>query len=61
LKGIAYDMEMEAKDHNKLLGGVDDDFDSAKGLLGGTMNRLNQVKWYIFALSFKNSLHQVSF
>jgi len=54
-------MEMEAKDHNKLLGGVDDDFDSAKGLLGGTMNRLNQVKWYIFALSFKNSLHQVSF
>ena len=28
LKSLAFDMEMEAKDHNKLLNGVDDDFDS---------------------------------
>lgn len=28
LKGLAFDMEMEAKDHNRLLNGVDDDFDS---------------------------------
>ena len=28
LKSLAFDMEMEAKDHNRLLNGVDDDFES---------------------------------
>ena len=40
LKSLAFDMEAEAKDHHKLLGGMDDDFDSTRGFLGGTLNRV---------------------
>ena len=43
LKSIAFDMEQEAKDHNKLLDNVDGDFDSTSGFLGGTMNRVNSM------------------
>ena len=41
LKSVAYDIEKEARDHNRFLDGVDNDFDSTSGLLGGTLNRVN--------------------
>ena len=41
LKSLAYDIEGEAKDHNRLLGDVGDDFDSAGNFLSGTLNRVN--------------------
>lgn len=41
LKTIALDMEQEAKDHHRLLDGLDGDFDGTSGLLGGTLNRVN--------------------
>lgn len=40
LKSLAFDMEMEAKDHHKLLDNLDGDFESTSGFLGGTMTRL---------------------
>jgi len=41
LKTIALDMEQEAKDHHRLLDGLDGDMDGTSGLLGGTLNRVN--------------------
>ena len=43
LKSLAYDIEMEAKDHNRLLDNVDDDFDSTGNFLSGTLNRVNHM------------------
>ena len=43
LKSLAYDIENEAKDHNRLLDGVDDDFDSTGNFLNGTLNRVNKM------------------
>ena len=41
LKSIAFDMENEAKDHNKLLGGLDDEFAGTGNFLNNTLNRVN--------------------
>jgi len=43
LKSLAFDMEVEAKDQNKYLNEMDTDFDSSKGLLSGSVNRLSQM------------------
>jgi blocked-early-in-transport protein 1 len=43
LKSLAYDIEMEAKDHNRLLDSVDDDFDSTGSFLSGTLNRVTKM------------------
>lgn len=43
LKSLAFEMESEAKDHHRLLNSLDDDFDSAGGFLGGTMNRVRHM------------------
>jgi len=43
LKSLAFDMEQEAKDHNRLLDSMDGDFDSTSGFLGGTLNRVNNM------------------
>ncbi|XP_053570033.1 BET1 homolog [Bombina bombina] len=40
LKSLSIEIGTEVKYHNKLLGEMDSDFDSAGGLLGSTMNRL---------------------
>jgi len=42
-KQIAVDIENEAHDQNRLLDGVDGDFDSGGSLLGGSRNRLAGV------------------
>ncbi len=43
LKSLAFDMQQEAKDHNRLLDNVDDDFDSTGNFLSGTLNRVNHM------------------
>ena len=43
LKSLAYDIESEAKDHNRLLDNVDGDFDSTGNFLSGTLNRVNHM------------------
>ncbi len=43
LKSLAYDIENEAKDHNKLLDNVGDDFDSTGSFLSGTLNRVHKM------------------
>jgi blocked-early-in-transport protein 1 len=43
LKGIAIDIGAHVRDDNRLLDGLDNGFDSAGGLLGGTMKRLNAL------------------
>merc|ERR1712243_339078 len=43
LKSLAVDIESEAKDHHRLLDGVDDDFDGSSGLLGNTLGRVNKM------------------
>lgn len=43
LKSLAFDMEQEAKDHNRLLDSMDGDFDTTSGFLGGTLNRVNTM------------------
>ena len=43
LKSLAYDIESEAKDHNRLLDNLDDDFDSTGNFLSGTMNRVHKM------------------
>ena len=40
LKSIALEMEGEARDHHRLLDDLDNDFDSTKGFLSNTMNRV---------------------
>ncbi|XP_053322405.1 BET1 homolog [Spea bombifrons] len=40
LKSLSIDIGTEVKYHNKLLGEMDSDFDSAGGILGATMGRL---------------------
>lgn len=41
LKSLAFDMENEAKDHHKLLNGLDDEFDGTGNFLSNTLNRVN--------------------
>ncbi len=43
LKSIAFDIETEAKDHHKLLRGLDDDFDSASNFMSGTLGRIKHM------------------
>ena len=43
LKSLAFDIESEAKDHNRLLDNVDGDFDSTGNFLSGTLNRVNHM------------------
>lgn len=43
LKSLAFDMETEAKDHHKLLAGLDDDFDGTSGFLGSSLNRVKHM------------------
>lgn len=43
LKSLAFDIENEARDHHKLLGSLDDEFDGTSGFLGGTMNRVKHM------------------
>ncbi|KAG8184070.1 hypothetical protein JTE90_013704 [Oedothorax gibbosus] len=43
LKSVAYDIEVEAKDHNKLLDDVGNEFDSSGGFLSGSLNRVNKM------------------
>uniref|UniRef100_A0A224YY94 Golgi vesicular membrane trafficking protein p1 n=1 Tax=Rhipicephalus zambeziensis TaxID=60191 RepID=A0A224YY94_9ACAR len=37
LKSLAYDIELETKKHNRLLGGLGWDFDGSQGILSGSM------------------------
>eukprot|EP00451_Oxyrrhis_marina_P016888 CAMPEP_0204313516 /NCGR_PEP_ID=MMETSP0469-20131031/3644_1 /ASSEMBLY_ACC=CAM_ASM_000384 /TAXON_ID=2969 /ORGANISM="Oxyrrhis marina" /LENGTH=142 /DNA_ID=CAMNT_0051293825 /DNA_START=40 /DNA_END=467 /DNA_ORIENTATION=+ len=41
LRQISEDINSEVSDSNKLLGGMDSQFDKARGMLKGTMGRLN--------------------
>ncbi|GBN15445.1 BET1-like protein [Argiope bruennichi] len=43
LKSVAYDIEVEAKDHNRLLDDVDNEFDSSTGFLSGSLNKVNKM------------------
>jgi len=43
LKSLAFDIESEAKDHNRLLDNVDGDFDSTGNFLSGTLNRVTNM------------------
>lgn len=43
LKSLAFDIESEAKDHNRLLDNVDGDFDSTGNFLSGTLNRVHHM------------------
>ncbi|GFS66135.1 BET1-like protein [Nephila pilipes] len=43
LKSVAYDIEIEAKDHNRLLDDVGNEFDSSGGFLSGSLNRMNKM------------------
>ncbi|KAM4688791.1 BET1 homolog [Discoglossus pictus] len=43
LKSLSIDIGTEVKYHNKLLGEMDSDFDSAGGFLGSTMGRLKKL------------------
>jgi len=43
LKSLAFDIESEAKDHHRLLGGMDDDMDSAGGLLSASLGRVRHM------------------
>ena len=43
LKSIAFDIESEAKDHNRLLDNVGDDFDSTGNFLSGSLNRVQHM------------------
>lgn len=43
LKSIAFDIESEARDHNRLLDNVGDDFDSTGNFLSGTLNRVQHM------------------
>jgi blocked-early-in-transport protein 1 len=43
LRGIAFDMENETKDQNRYLSGMNSDFDSTEGLLGGSVNRISHM------------------
>ena len=40
---FSIDIEQETKEHNRLLDGVDDDFDSTFGFLAGGRNRVNRL------------------
>ncbi|XP_033646440.1 BET1-like protein [Asterias rubens] len=41
LKSLALDIEGETRDQNRYLEGMDGDFDSSAGLLGGTIKRFD--------------------
>lgn len=43
LKSLAYDIELETKEHNRLLGGLGWDFDGSQGILSGSMGRVNKM------------------
>lgn len=43
LKSLAYDIELETKEHNRLLGGMGWDFDGSRGILAGSMGRVNKM------------------
>uniref|UniRef100_L7M0E8 t-SNARE coiled-coil homology domain-containing protein n=1 Tax=Rhipicephalus pulchellus TaxID=72859 RepID=L7M0E8_RHIPC len=43
LKSLAYDIELETKEHNRLLGGLGWDFDGSRGILSGSMGRVNKM------------------
>ncbi|XP_065307715.1 BET1-like protein [Dermacentor albipictus] len=40
---LAYDIELETKEHNRLLGGLGWDFDGSQGILSGSMGRVNKM------------------
>ncbi|KAM7287163.1 BET1-like protein [Ixodes scapularis] len=43
LKSLAYDMELETKEHNRLLGGLSWDFEGSHGLLSSSMGRVHKM------------------
>ncbi|XP_033124725.1 BET1-like protein [Anneissia japonica] len=43
LKSLALDIESETNDQNRYLDGMDGEFDSTHGLLGGTVKRFDQM------------------
>ncbi|KAI0226642.1 BET1-like protein [Lamellibrachia satsuma] len=43
LKLLALDMELETQDQNRYMNGMDTDFDSATGLLSGSMKRVTHM------------------
>ncbi|KFM67445.1 BET1-like protein, partial [Stegodyphus mimosarum] len=43
LKSAACDIEIEAKDHVRLLDDVGNEFDSSQGFLSGSFNRMNKM------------------
>lgn len=43
LKSFVHEIEIEAKEHNKLLDEMDTDFDSSKNLLSGTVNKIKKM------------------
>ena len=43
LKELSLDINVEVNDQNKFLGGMETDFDSTQGLLGGTMGKLKTM------------------
>lgn len=43
LRGAAYDIEIETKEHNRLLDSMGNDFDSGQGFLSGSYGRMNKM------------------
>ncbi|XP_071955444.1 BET1-like protein isoform X2 [Antedon mediterranea] len=43
LKSLALDIETETNDQNRYLDGMDGEFDSTQGLLGGSVRRFDQM------------------
>jgi len=43
LKSVAYDIEDEAKEHNRYLDGMGWNFDSTQNLLSGGVNRIHKM------------------
>jgi len=43
LKGLAYDIEEEAKEHNRYIDGMGWNFDSTQNLLSGGVNRVHKL------------------
>ncbi|XP_023217254.1 BET1-like protein [Centruroides vittatus] len=43
LRSVAYDIEVETKEHNKLLDSMGDDFEGTTGFLHGSFGRVHKV------------------
>ncbi|XP_064477496.1 BET1-like protein [Ornithodoros turicata] len=43
LKSLAYDIEVETKEHNRLLDSLGWDFEGSRGILSGSMGRVGKL------------------